>query len=153
MILYLDVKTNIKDVFVDFIEVKLNNGKVVSLSWDESYIDRDDNGFSTKYKGVYFDDEYANGKLDLLKGATIEHVELYYEKDYENPYFVINSMEFEDNERLLNMEVNYSVIAEEKNNVEKAIEFCRELIEKYDANEEIDDLDISYIIEILKGRE
>lgn len=153
MILYLDVKTNIKDVFVDFIEVKLNNGKVVSLSWDESYIDRDDNGFSTKYKGVYFDDEYANGKLDLLKGATIEHVELYYERDYENPYFVINSMEFEDNERLLNMEVNYSVIAEEKNNVEKAIEFCRELIEKYDANEEIDDLDISYIIEILKGRE
>jgi hypothetical protein len=153
MILYLDVKTNIKDVFVDFIEVKLNNGKVVSLSWDESYIDRDDNGFSTKYKGVYFDDEYANGKLDLLKGAAIEHVELYYEKDYENPYFVINSMEFEDNERLLNMEVNYSVIAEEKNNVEKAIEFCRELIEKYDANEEIDDLDICHIIEILKGRE
>lgn len=38
-------------------------------------------------------------------------------------------------------------------NIEKAIEFCRELIEKYDANEEIDDLDISYIIEILKGRE
>lgn len=153
MILYLDAKTNIKDVYVEFIEVKLNNGKVVSLSWDESYIDRDDNGFNTKYKGVYFDEEYANGKLDLLKGATIEHVELYYEKDYENPYFVINSMEFEDNERVLNMEVNYSVIAEEKNNVEKAIEFCRELIEKYDANEEIDDLDISYIIEILKGRE
>lgn len=153
MILYLNVKTNIKDVFVDFIEIKLNNGKVVSLNWDESYIDRDDNGFSTKYKGVYFDDEYANGKLDLLKGATIEHVELYYEKDYENPYFVINSMEFEDNERLLNMEVNYSVIAEEKSNVDKAIEFCRELIEKYDANGEIDDLDISYIIEILKGRE
>lgn len=39
------------------------------------------------------------------------------------------------------------------NNVEKAIEFCRELIEKYDANGEIDDLDISHIIEILKGRE
>lgn len=38
-------------------------------------------------------------------------------------------------------------------NVDKAIEFRRELIEKYDANGEIDDLDISYIIEILKGRE
>lgn len=38
-------------------------------------------------------------------------------------------------------------------NVDKAIKFCRELIEKYDANREIDDLDISHIIEILKGRE
>lgn len=109
MILYLDAKTNIKDVYVEFIEVKLNNGKVVSLNWDESYIDRDDDGFSAKYKGVYFDEEYANGKLDLLKGATIESVELYYENDYENPYFVINSMEFEDNGEQLDMEVNYSV--------------------------------------------
>lgn len=38
-------------------------------------------------------------------------------------------------------------------NIDKAIAFCRELIDKYDANEEIDDLDISHIIEILKGRE
>lgn len=109
MILYLDAKTNIKDVYVEFIEVKLNNGKVVSLNWDESYIDRDNDEFSAKYKGVYFDEEYANGKLDLLKGATIEYVELYYEKDYENPYFVINSMDFEDNGKQIEMEVNYSV--------------------------------------------
>lgn len=109
MILYLDAKTNIKDISVEFIDVKLNNGEVVPLSWDESCIDRDDDGFSAKYKGVYFGEEYANGKLDLLKGATIEYVELYYEKDYENPYFVINSMEFEDNEKQLDMEVNYSV--------------------------------------------
>lgn len=37
--------------------------------------------------------------------------------------------------------------------IEKAINFCRELIDKYDSNEEIDDLDVSYLIEILKGRE
>ena len=37
--------------------------------------------------------------------------------------------------------------------IEKAIEFCRELIDKYDDNKEIDDMDISYLIEILKGRE
>ena len=37
-------------------------------------------------------------------------------------------------------------------NIDKAIAFCRELIEKYDANGEIDDLNISHIIEILKGR-
>ena len=37
--------------------------------------------------------------------------------------------------------------------IRKAIEFCYELIEKYDENREIDDMDISYLIEILKGRE
>lgn len=37
--------------------------------------------------------------------------------------------------------------------IEKAIKFCRELIDKYDNNQDIDDLDISYLIEILKGRE
>lgn len=110
MILYLNAKTNISDIYVDFIEVKLNNGKVVSLNWDESYIDRDDDGFGAKYKGVYFGEEYANGKLDLLKGATIEYVELYYEKDCENPYFVISNMEFEDNGKQLDVEVNYHVL-------------------------------------------
>lgn len=33
-----------------------------------------------------------------------------------------------------------------------AIEYCEKLIEKYDNNEDITDLDICYLIEILKGR-
>ena len=37
--------------------------------------------------------------------------------------------------------------------ITKAIEFCYELIDKYDDGRDIDDIDISYIIEILKGRE
>lgn len=41
----------------------------------------------------------------------------------------------------------------ENNNIEKAIEYCRWLIDKYDEGEAIDDIDISYVIEILKGRE
>lgn len=41
----------------------------------------------------------------------------------------------------------------ENNIIEKAIEYCRELIDKYDSNRDIDDIDISHLIEILKGRE
>lgn len=37
--------------------------------------------------------------------------------------------------------------------IKRAIEFCRDLIDKYDENQSIDDMDISYLIEILKGRE
>lgn len=37
--------------------------------------------------------------------------------------------------------------------IKRAIVYCRELIDKYDSGKNIDDLDISYLIEILKGRE
>ena len=36
---------------------------------------------------------------------------------------------------------------------EKAIKYCYELIEKYDRNEDITDIDICHLIEIIKGRE
>jgi hypothetical protein len=41
----------------------------------------------------------------------------------------------------------------ENNIIGKAIEYCEKLIEKYDNNRDIDDIDISLLIEILKGRE
>lgn len=81
MILYLDAKTNCSDLFVDFIEVQLASGKIVSLNWDESGIDRDDTGFSARYKGVYFGEEYANGCLDELHGMKIQTVQVYTETD------------------------------------------------------------------------
>ena len=37
--------------------------------------------------------------------------------------------------------------------IDKAIDYCYKLIDKYDDGAEIDDIDISYLIEILKGRE
>lgn len=40
----------------------------------------------------------------------------------------------------------------ENNYIEKAIAYCERLIDKYDDGEDIDDIDISHVIEILKGR-
>ena len=39
----------------------------------------------------------------------------------------------------------------EKLRIEKAIEYCEKLIEKYDNNTDITDIDICWLIEILKG--
>ena len=110
MILYLEAKTNIEDVYVEFIETKLNNGQVVSLTWDESCISREGDVFSARYKGVYFDEDYANGNIDLLKGACITHVELYYENEYENPYFILKDMVFEDGENELDFDMKDFVV-------------------------------------------
>ena len=110
MILYLEAKTNMGDVYIEFIEVKLNNDKVVSLTWDESCISREGDVFGARYKGVYFDEDYANGKIDLLKGACITYVELYYENEYENPYFILKDMFFEDGENELDFGVKDFVV-------------------------------------------
>lgn len=37
--------------------------------------------------------------------------------------------------------------------IKKAINYCEKLIDKWDNNQEIDDLDICHLIEILNGRE
>ena len=40
-----------------------------------------------------------------------------------------------------------------KSYINKAIEYCEELLENYDNGADIDDIDVAHIIEILKGRE
>ena len=79
MTLYLDARTNCSDLMVDFIEVQLSNGEVVSLNWDQSGIDRDDAGFSARYKGVYLGEEHANGRLNDLREMKIQMVQVYTE--------------------------------------------------------------------------
>lgn len=37
--------------------------------------------------------------------------------------------------------------------IEKAIEYCEKLIDKWDNNHNITDIDICHLIQILKGRE
>ena len=71
MTLYLDARTNCSDLMVDFIEVQLSNGEVVSLNWDESGIDRDNVGFSARYKGLYFDEEGKTADAGILQGLCI----------------------------------------------------------------------------------
>ena len=102
MILYLDAKTNVPDVFIDYIEVMLKSGEIVSLNWDESDISREEDGFSARYKGVYFGENYANGKLDQLEGMAIADIGVYSEIDGTVPVSIsITEMLFEDDGREL----------------------------------------------------
>ena len=79
MILYLSASTDLEDLVIDYIEIKLVTGETVSLNWDESDIERLDNGFNARYKGVYFDEEYANGKLSILREMQIDKIGIYSE--------------------------------------------------------------------------
>ena len=95
MILYLSASTDLKDLVIDYIEIKLVTGETVSLNWDESNIERLDNGFNARYKGVYFGDEYANGKLSSLREMQIDKIGIYAESGSYSD-IVITEMIFED---------------------------------------------------------
>lgn len=98
MILYLTAKTSIPDLYIDYIEVRLKAGEEVSLNWDESDISRSPSGFSARYKGVYFNEEYANGKLKQLHRMKIVDIGIYYESEHE-PDIFIEIMEFVDGDK------------------------------------------------------
>lgn len=98
MILYLTAKTKAKDVYIDCIEFETPTG-TINADWDTSDISRDDEGFTARYKGVYFNDAYANGRLDELKKAKgISYVAVSSESDDDAAVEIVY-MEFVDGDR------------------------------------------------------
>ena len=97
MVLYLKAESDIPDLMIDFIEVKLKSGQIISLTWDESEFDKENGQFEARYKGVYFDDEYGNGRLLELKGMKIQHIELYSECE-DVSSFKLRELSFHDGE-------------------------------------------------------
>ena len=95
MTLYLTASTDLEALVIDYIEARLVTGGTVSLNWDESEIGRSDSGFQARYKVVYFDEEYANGKLGSLCGMVIDGIGIYSESGSYSD-IVITEMIFED---------------------------------------------------------
>ena len=100
MRLYLTAKTSIPDLFIDYVQVKLKSGEEVSLNWDYSDIERTSSGFSARYKGVYFDEEHANGRIDELQDMKITDIGVYYESK-QKPDITIEVMDFVDDDKQL----------------------------------------------------
>jgi len=121
MRLYLDAETNFTnrdDLSIDYIEVQLKNGETVSLNWDESDFGIEDGVFSARYKGVYFDEDYANGRIEELLGMKVTDVGFYTESN--KPLdFIITNMLFEDGEAELSVAYPYAVIRGESVPIEQ----------------------------------
>ena len=81
MRLYLTAKTAMKDLVIDYIEVKLADGKTITLTWDESEFGIKDGVFTARYKGVSFNDDYGNGRYKELIGMQITEVGVYSDND------------------------------------------------------------------------
>lgn len=109
MTLYLTAKTEITDLTIDYIEVKLKSGKQVSLNWDASWITRCGKEIRADYEGVCFDEETAAGKIDELQDMHIVEVGMYSDELGEGHYpLSIESMEFYDGSKSLTFQNPYN---------------------------------------------
>lgn len=99
MIIYLEAKTNLSHACIDYITALLPSGEEFSLAWDESEFGVEEGLFTGRYKGVTFNEEYANGKLAVLLGAELTEIQLYTEdmSNSQNPIFEITNVFICDN--------------------------------------------------------
>lgn len=111
MDLFLKATTNVPDLIIDFIEVKLKSGKTVSLNWERSSVTRFESDHSTSFAAdylyLYFDEEHAQGRLSELEDMSVTAVGLYSET-YLVADISIEEMTFTDGEKTLTFENVYS---------------------------------------------
>ena len=111
MDLFLKASTNVPDLIIDFIEVRLKSGKTVSLNWEKSCVTRlarnPSAGFDAEYLGLCFDEDPAQDRLDDLKDLRVIAVGLYSET-HSVADICIKKMKFTDDKNTLTVEDAYS---------------------------------------------
>lgn len=114
MVLCVNVKTKIKDLVIEYIEVVLKNGEFVNLNWDYSEIERDDDGFSAFYRGVYFGEEKAKDCISKLEDLSIACIGLYSEEN--GPWDIhLDTLDFDEGgKNLIIDDLNYDTEDGEK---------------------------------------
>lgn len=59
---------------IDYFELTTPDGEVLDIIWDEAEYARDNGILQVAAKGIYFNEEYANGFGGILSGARITEV-------------------------------------------------------------------------------
>ena len=94
---YLTLKSNMKlkeTPPIDYIYLKVN-GKEVFCDWDEQDGCMEDNLLHYRMKGVYFNNEYANGMLEKCPKVEINPDIIFEEHDMWDEMENIDDFEFE----------------------------------------------------------
>lgn len=111
MDLFLKATTNVPDLILDFIEVKLKSGKTVSLNWERSNVKQfesdNSSGITADYFGLYFGEEDAGDRMNELEDMRVTAVGLYSET-YPVTDISIIEMTFSDGEETLTFENVFS---------------------------------------------
>lgn len=102
MDLILEARTRMQNLIIDYIEVRLADGREPCLTWKESKISRSPKGFAALYSNVEFDGSSKKVMLEDLKGMKVKQVQTYSQKtgtEYlAGTDLAILSMEFREGE-------------------------------------------------------
>lgn len=99
MLLCLTAKTEIKDLVIDYIEVRTKSGETIFLNWEWSDTGWSEGILQANYRGVCFGENSADGRLNELEGMKVEEVGMYSEEFGEGQYPLnIESMFFEEDD-------------------------------------------------------
>ena len=99
MIFYLSIKTDKRLTHVPHIDsIYLNiDGKSVCCTWDETDAGINNQYITYRFKGIYFDDKYANGYLKEIKSVTIDEINWQEDDNFENFDCLAISLHIDDN--------------------------------------------------------
>ena len=114
---------------IEFIEIRLKDGRVLTLNWDES-----ENGeYDRYYKGIHFAETDEKPTIEILKGLKVTNVGLYSEHG-EKIFITIDRMDFFDESGSISFVCPYSnylaEVPEEYKNRLKV--FIKGWLKKYD---------------------
>lgn len=115
MILYIDAVSPHKFLYIDYLYLKCKDGREIGIDWDETDWAYENGAYSSRHKGVYFNDEYANGRVKEIEGAELGDVFFEWsgsesEPDNSTNGFNITSIIFEDYDDEKNETVQYKLI-------------------------------------------
>lgn len=143
MIAYVKAITKSADACIDAIVLRKSNGDETILTWDESMVSRTDYGFEARYKGVYFDEVYANGKPEEVENATLSDVICYTDSLEDDSEVRIFSLEIIDESSVLQIMTREEKIKAILNISEEEMQAVGDCKDFYNATIEI----ISVLIE------
>jgi len=89
---YIDLKTNIPDLHIDYIELKDKAGNVYNLFREWTEYTNVDGKYEAIWKGLEINDDDTNGRLHMIPDdSEVFSVGLYWESDIDEP--VVKDME------------------------------------------------------------
>lgn len=92
--LYIHGKSNLSNPAIDYIEIETSNGSVITLDWDSSCweVDEETGFFGVELLSVGSNNgAFLNG--DIIKNSKICAIQVYSNKVVDDPYFAIEKVE------------------------------------------------------------
>lgn len=104
----IELRTNIPDLKIDYIELEDADGKRYNISRDRTDYDNENGRYTAEWRGVVINDDEHVRLRDLPK-CKIAAVGVYWEADVRDPFIRKMRLDLDDDWRLPVVQASYSI--------------------------------------------